>query len=408
MLVNMAFLMTEILVILQFMNPIGDLFPSYIQMVVFALWLLFVCFDKKLIWKFISISLVSAVILCFTFIRCIEAGTLDMGYFSPMQAVIGRYQFFVYPTMFIYIIRLEAKKKRRIFNLAVISIITTVIVSLYYVIGVYPQAIRNTQGVSFFGVGDFQLMYAMALFSGPYLSYIRKRWANKDRALVHIISFGLICLCIILCNLVTAVVTLALSIALSYYFYTKKLRHKLFLITIAGGAVAFKKVWADLLRNIAEKNIFYWSTNKKIIAVANLISGEHYGLDTISVRIKLTKTSWNSFKEHFLFGIDFRNHQSGVIGGHAQWVDDLARFGIFGNIIIWGNYIYIARYTIKNSCSFEMRSSLIVAWITFFVLGFLNPCLSGTIFMIMFIVIPCMYETSSGESDCEGAGIKPI
>ena len=392
MLVDMPFLMTEILVVLQFMNPVGDLFPSYIQMVVFVLWLLFVCSDKKLFGKFVNISLVSAAILLFTFMRCVMAGKLDMSYFSPMQAAIGRYQFLVYPTMFVYIIQLEAEKKHKIFNLAIFSIIITVIVSLYYVLMVYPQAIRNTQGVSYFGVGDFQLMYAMAIFGGPYLSYIRKKWTNRDKVLLHIISFSLMCLCIVLCNLVTAVVILALSIALSYYFYTKKIQFKLFLIIIAGGFVSLKKVWADLLRNIAEKNLFYWSTNNKIIAVANLISGEHLGLDTLSARVRLTKISWNSFKEHFLFGIDFRNHRSGVVGCHAQWVDDLARFGIFGNIIIWCNYIHVARYTLKSSDSFEMRSSLIVAWITFFILGFLNPCLSGTIFMIMFIVIPSMYE----------------
>lgn len=391
--INMAFLMTEILIVLQFMNPVGDLFPSYAQMLVFVLWLVSVSTNKRLIGKFIKISSVSAVVLLFTLMRCIMAGKLDMSYFSPMQAVIGRYQFFVYPTMFIYVIQLDTGRKRKLFNLAIISIITTVIVSLYYVLCVYPQAIRNTQGVSYYGVGDFQLMYAIALFGGPYLSYIRKKWANKERVLLHIISFGLMCLCIVLCNLVTAVVILAISIALSYYFSTNKSFYKLFLITIAGGVTFLKNVWADILRKIAEKNIFYWSTNNKIIAIANLISGEHVGLDTLSTRVRLTKISWNSFKEHFLFGIEFSNHQSGVIGGHAQWVDDLARFGILGNLIIWGNYIYIARYTIKSSCSFEMRSSLTAAWATFFVLGFLNPCLSGTIFMIMFIVIPSMYES---------------
>lgn len=408
MVIDIAFLMTELLVILQYMNPIADFFPSYAQMVVFALWLVSIAPNRILFSKCIRVSLISIAVLFVVLMRCIIAGQTDLGYFSPMQAVIARYQFVVYPTMFTYIINLDERKKKRLFYLSIISIVITVIVSLYYIFRVDPQAIRNTQGVSYFGVGDFQLMYAMALFSGPYLAFIRRKRERKDKTWFHIASFSLMILCIVLSNLVTSVVILALSIALSYFFSLKKSIPKIILAIVACVVVAMRSFWARLLRNIASRDIFYWSTNNKILAIANLISGEHSGLDTLTSRTMLTKISWNSFLSHPLFGIDFKDHRSGVIGCHAQWVDDLARYGIIGNIIIIISYIRIVKYTLRCSNSFEMRSSMIIAWVTFFVLGFLNPCLSGTILMAIFIVIPSMHGIKMGDNISEDSCSEPV
>lgn len=406
--IDVAFLMTEILVVLQYMNPVADLFPSYAQMVVFAFWLLFLSKNKVLFSKCIRISLISAAILFVTLIRCVIAGKMDLSYFSPMQIVIARYQFFVYPTMFTYIIHLDNKRKQKLFHLSVISMIATVILSLYYVFRVDPQAIRNTQGVSYFGVGDFQLMYAMALFCGPYFSYIRKRMSNKEKVKYHIVAFCLMVICIVLCNLVTAVVVLGLSIAISYFLSIKKSSFKVFLIVIGSAVISLKNVWADILCSIADKEIFYWSTNIRIVAIANLLSGTYSELSTLPVRVRLIKMSLDSFKRHPFFGINFSNHQSGVVGCHAQWADDLARFGIVGNLVIWLNYVSIARYTLKYSFNFEMKSSMIATWITFVIMGFLNPCLSGTILMVMFVVIPSMYLPQIGESTIESSYIKSI
>ena len=75
-----------------------------------------------------------------------------------------------------------------------------------------------------------------------------------------------------------------------------------------------------------------------------------------------------------------------------QWADDLARFGILGNLIIILNYAIIAIYTINTSKNMLEKNSMIATWIIFTILGFLNPLLSGPILMMIFVVIPILNE----------------
>lgn len=390
MVIDVTFTVTGLLVLLQFMNPFADLFPSYIQIGMFFIWLFLIARRPKFLIKCIKISILSGIIMFVTLLRCIIANKMDTSFFSPLQSVIQQYQFVVYPTMYMYISSLDNKKKKKLFDLFILSITVTLVVSLYYVLVVDPQAIRNTQGVSYFGVGDFQFVYALAILSGPFFTFIRRRKENKENYGTYLIVFSLSCLCIILCNLVTSVVIMVASIALSYYLASNKSFMKMLLVILAGIIVLLKNFWANLLRKIASKGILYWSTSNKLIAIANLISGSGENLDTLSSRVRLTNISLNSFKEHMLFGIDFSNHQSGVVGCHAQWADDLARFGIIGNIFIWGNYLFVVKYVLKNCKCEQIKISLITVFILFFVLGFLNPALSGTILMCIFVIIPSM------------------
>lgn len=390
MVIDVTFIVTGLLVLLQFMNPLADLFPSYMQIGVFSIWLFLMVRKPKFLMKCVKVSILSIIIMLVTLLRCIIANKTDTSYFSPMQSVIQRYQFVVYPTMYTYIISLNNKKKKKLFDLFVFSITITLVISLYYVLRVDPQAIRNTQGVSYFGVADFQFVYALAILSGPFLTFIRKRKENREKYWPYLIVFVLSCICIALCNLVTSVVILMASIALSYYLASDKLFLKMLLIIVAGFFISLKNYWARLLREIAARGVFYWSTSNKLIAIANLISGSGGNLDTLSSRARLTNISLNSFKEHPFLGIDFANHKSGVVGCHAQWADDLARFGIIGNFFIWLNYFFIAKYVVKSCKSQQIRMSLMTTFILFIILGFLNPSLSGTILMGIFIVIPSM------------------
>lgn len=385
---NATFFITEIMIVFQFLNILADIFPSYIQMGLFIIWLITLSKNPKMLTACLKLSTVSILIMLVTLFRCAVADKLDLSYFSPMQIVIARYQFIVYPTMFTYIISLNASQKKRLFNIFILSATVTVIVSLYYVLRVDPQAIRNTRGVSYYGVGGFQFVYAIAIFGGPYLSTIIWRFKNNDRCWIDLICFLLMCVCIVLCNLVTSVVILSVSIIFSCFLYSKSLMRS-FSAILGGICIILKDYWAKCMRELADKEIFYWSTNKKLYAIANLLSGKNEGLDTLSSRERLTKISLNSFWEHPLFGIDYKNHVAGVVGCHAQWADDLARFGIIGNAVIWINYLYIAKYSLTRCENIQIRHQLLTCWILFFVLGFLNPCLSGTILTIMFVIIPC-------------------
>lgn len=124
------------------------------------------------------------------------------------------------------------------------------------------------------------------------------------------------------------------------------------------------------------------------MAIANILSGDMTHIDTLSRRFMLANWSLVSFKNNPIFGINWKNHTYGKIGCHMQWADDLGRYGIIGNIFIIINYFMLAKYTINNTDKCFVKNSLVTVWIMFFILGFLNPCLSATNLMMMFVVIP--------------------
>lgn len=384
---NISMLLLYLLIALMYLYPFADLFPSAVQIVVFVLW--FLSLGKtKIVSKGLVLSSVSIIIMIITLLRCIIAGQLNMGYYSSFQVVIQRYQFVIYPIIFLYVSQLANEKKRKIFNWGITCISITVIVSLYYIFAVDPQAIRNTQGVNYFGVGDFQLMYAISMLFGPLFFLIVDKIKHKEKCWGLLVEFGLMGICLILCNLVTSAVLAICSIGVTYCF-TRKVKLIYFVMGLAGTMLYLCKGFIGIaLKKLADKSIFYWSTNNKIYAIANVLMGDFTNIDTLSRRMMLSNQSINSFKENILFGINFKDHVQGKIGCHAQWADDLGRFGLIGNLVIWINYFSIAKKTITYNPNRIVMQNMKSVWVCFFILGFLNPCLSGTILMAQFVIIP--------------------
>ncbi|HFU4451055.1 TPA: hypothetical protein ACGPAN_001119, partial [Streptococcus suis] len=377
----------------QYINIISDLLPKFTQVVVFACWYILATRNRDFFNKSLHISILSFAIFLITLLRTVIADQINMDYYSPMQAVIQRYQFLIYPVIYVYICDLPKFKKKKLINLAFLSILITIAISFYYIFKVDPQAIRNTQrSIKLIGVGDFQLMYALSLITGPLLMTIFNRWGKVQVKHFFELSFIFcsVLLCLILCNLVTSVVVALISMFVTFFLNSKSKLFRFVLISVVSLLYGLKELIADSLYALANQNIFYWSTNNKIVAIANVLVGNFEQTDTLSRRDMLASQSMESFYKNPVLGIDFKNHVAGNIGGHMQWADDLARFGIFGNLIIIINYIMIAVYTIKTSKDKIVRDSMMATWITFVILGFLNPLLSGPILMMIFVVIPLL------------------
>lgn len=383
------FIMLELLIVLMYCDPIADLFPSSIQIVVFAFWSCIICREKWIWVHALKLSSVNIAIFIFLFLRCVQSNQIGIDYFNPFNLVISRYQFMIFPILYVYVYYLRKEKKEKLFYLSINCILCTVIVSLYYIFFVDPQAIRNTRReFPLFGVGDFTLMYAIAILMGPLIFLILERIKKKKESNYLIFAATLMFLCLVLCNLVTSVVVATISIFITL-FVIKKQKWLFQISMIFTGCLYMFRYWiVDQINEIVKMNLFYWSTNNKIKAIANLLGGDFEHIDTLSSRIVLANYSLQAFVENPIIGIDLENHKQGIIGCHMQWADDLGRYGILGNIILWLNYIYIARYMIVRSSGKLPRDCMIAAWLVFFILGFLNPCISGDILMVIFIVIP--------------------
>lgn len=388
----------EILLALIYFNPLSNLFSSAFQIVFFLLFGIALAKNTKIWSEGIKISSLGIIIFFYSLFRCFIADHFNLNYFSTFQVVIARYQFMIAPIIYLYITKLNNREKRNIFYFALNCILGTIIISLYYIFFVDPQAIRNTQRAEqLFGVGDFSLMYSIAILIGPLIFLIKERMREGRGNKYFIFVAILMVLCLLLCNLVTAVVVGFVSVMITFVI-TRKLSCVFSLTVISAGIVfILKEAIGNFFHNIAAQELFYWSTNKKIIAIGNVFLGDFENIDTLSVRMRLANYSLNSFAENPILGVNWKDHQSGVIGCHMQWADDLGRYGILGNLIIWFNYLYIARYTINNTANSFVKDCMRSAWAVLFILGFLNPCLSNAVLMVLFVIIPTFDSMLDGK-----------
>lgn len=376
-------LTTFFLILLQFFYPISTLLPNLIQIPVFIVWIILVGSLSKSFAEILKKTILLYFFFFLILLRIILSGNISNDYFTPIKILIEIFQIIVAYSLYLFMKNFHSKKKRFVVNLIVNSIIISVVFSLFYVIFVDPQAIRNTQRSYLWGVGDFQLMYAISIFIGPY-TYLAFKNKNKK----EMFFCSLLWLCLLKCNLVTSLVIAILSLVLTILSHSKNklINNSIFCFIIMLVLILRTKI-ANILFKIANSSFLYWSTQEKIIAIANLLIGGDE-LDTLSSRFDLMQQSWSSFLENPIFGINYKNYRSGVIGQHAQWIDELARLGLVGTTFL----IYIiAKYlseVYKNTSNCTDRENLISASIAFIVLGFLNPNLFGTNFFILFICIP--------------------
>lgn len=388
-----AFHLLEVLIILLYMNPIGNLVPNYLQILVFFLWLIFVLIDGKMTKKIFNAAYGNIIIFLMILARTYISGRADINdFFSPIQMCIGWYQFLVYSILFVYVIELNRKEKDRIFFIALMSMVVTSFFSIYYIIFKDPLAVRYSMTGRYWGTGDFQIIYAMAVFMGPlFMLVFGKNRGGKHKKFL-LISFIIIALCLVLSNLVTSIVIAVVSILLTFILeYIHNVKAVLF-VMITMMAAALRRVWARLILKIADSGIFYWGTSDKMRTVADILLGNTNNLNTLSIRIRLIKKSLESFKKNWLFGMNFKEYGQDTVGSHNQWADDLARFGILGNLLIWWNYIRLFKRTIHSVNSIHIKNALKSVWLTFFILGFLNPCLIGQVLAVIFVVVPTMYD----------------
>ena len=264
----------------------------------------------------------------------------------------------------------------------------TSIISIYYIVFVDPIAVRYSLVDLYWGTADFQFVYGAACLMGPLFVY---SFLEKMGGIKLKLSFCVIAVLIALCNLGTAVVISIISIILAIMVKYRK-KTKGYLALMIGMFVFFtRKLWGGLLMMLVNKSKhIFWHTQKKIIAVLNIIMGIEANIDTLGSRLEKISYSLNTFKKNPIFGVSFKEYGMDTIGNHCQWIDDLARMGVLGNILMWANYFWTSYYYIKrNKKNKFIYDSLISSWITFFVLGFLNPCFSAQILAVLFIVILC-------------------
>ncbi|MBQ4037601.1 MAG: O-antigen ligase family protein [Clostridia bacterium] len=128
----------------------------------------------------------------------------------------------------------------------------------------------------------------------------------------------------------------------------------------------------------------------RLTELARLFGGDDRGMsgDFGSRMARLTQ-SWEAFAENPFFGIFEGEYDEieDVIGNHSEWVDGLAKYGVFRFATFVTFLVTSLRGVYRTR---RTPSAIFLIYLLLIVLGFLNPILWQKTYLALFILIPLM------------------
>lgn len=330
------------------------------------------------------------VLLIIIIARSVLAKNLGFGFSDPMRMTIMIGNMIIAYNLYLYI-RTRGEYFQKIIVLtALIGLSITILFSIYYVTFVDYLAVRNATRVNI-GVGDFNLIYSIIFLA--IICFVNFNFSKYiHQKVIMIFIFIITLLLIIKANFMTALLLFLVASVLTFIMgiATGKKRiialSSLFFIGIL--FFFFKTQIGTLLINLANANFFSWVINEKIIVVGDQLRGMQGDLETLGIRMEKITYTLQTFYQNPYFGVSYNNYNAFTIGGHAQWFDDLARFGFLGMVLWVSFYLTVFRRTLIKIEDEASRLSTQLAWLLFIVLGFLNPNTMSTVTMMLLTIIP--------------------
>lgn len=235
----------------------------------------------------------------------------------------------------------------------------------------YIKYLRNKN------IGGFGFSYAVSMFI-PYVSVKAATTKGKIRVLLFALLVALFIFGFYV-QYTTLIILSFISCLLIFIIHSKNKIVKLALI-IFGFAVLLEI--NPILKYLAYNLPFKSLADHFASIYMSLTEGEE-----ATSRIKATKTCISMFLHHPFFGVDMTNSYNAykLNHGHSTYFPMLASKGIFGT----GLYAF-ALYQIMKSIIRKIGEykAVLPVFITYIILGFLNPNQTSDISIAVFFIIP--------------------
>lgn len=165
-------------------------------------------------------------------------------------------------------------------------------------------------------------------------------------------------------------------------------------VILSGIIIVLAVVMIPMIPNIIEViNDTFFATNEtvnvRLEEIVLLLRGQNIQGTDLKGRFDLMKLSFESFKNNPVLGIPFSSYNTKmtglVVGGHSEWSDDLARYGVVG-MIIFGWFLFESLYMIlqyKNCNNISFKRAVIIIILLY---GFSNPIIRYMEFVFLFFV----------------------
>lgn len=311
------------------------------------------------------------------FLRCVISGRFSLGYYEPGKLLLLLYLLFFYYSLFIYIS--SRKSKNNYYTICLYSILLSLfisnLVSIFYELFIYRHVIREALNSIYIGSGDFELVYANVLFIGLSVYYLLNNKLTKKYFYVFCTLLSSILLVIISDFMIAIIFAILFCILAIYFKYVKKMLPLfIFSLVLIFLILIFRTQISDLVIYISDLNLLSEYMNMKLEFIANFLNGSGF-TESLGTRIMLITMSITAFIKYPFFGIPYTLYNGETLGLHTEWFDNLGYYGIIGTFVVFLIYYSIYKY-ISNHCEND-KTYAKLAFLSIFLLGFMNPILSG-------------------------------
>ena len=341
------------------------------------------------------------VLLLFLVIAFMLAASGQMsgrGFNSPFRHALKFLNLFFAFTCYLYLKDSAEEFMKKLFVIGTIFAVTvSSLRSVYIILTTNDYAVRyaSRYGEEAAGAANFHQVYAVPFFIVIVFFLLiyagTKTWKSS-----------LVLALILLANLyfiyrslfTTALILTGLGILLLLYVKLF-MRHRafalalllLFIVAFALVVFVFPEAVMETAKS-ATANMNYVLRSRLLYVLETILqvpSGIEY---TYNRRMQLANYSLDTFRAHPFFGVGYAGYGYGVIGCHQEWADMLGVFGAIGSLIVFGILFWMFAQVFKGLESRVEKELYITAVILFIILGFLNPCMSAPVMMMVFVVVP--------------------
>lgn len=357
--------------------------------IVLALALMILNINKRNLLDFMPFAIFTFIVLLLFF----RSGNTEARDFNaPIYHALKFANIMLVAAISIGMRSLPIRYKKGIFTGALAAVLISVGISLYNVIFINKYAIRYADSFDLKNCIDFNQYYGICLLTIVIAcAMIHNRIKNVKRR-TYCVEIALIA-CIALSLLTTGVLLTLLGILLSYVIYKKNNLKRttailgISLVLILVLLVLFREKISDLLYNLTEP--MNWIVRDRIRSVIDMIFNTNHNLQySYARRNELANYSITSFKKDPIFGVGYKGYGYGSIGCHQEWQDMLGVFGIVGTLLFVLLMVHFFNITLKRLRKGIDRDTFFATVISFVVLGFLNPCLSLPVLLVVFVLAP--------------------
>ncbi|MBE6732992.1 MAG: hypothetical protein E7561_03240 [Ruminococcaceae bacterium] len=238
--------------------------------------------------------------------------------------------------------------------------------------------------------GGFSFIYGLVVVYTITLAYLRQSSATiKNSTKIFLIGFLIIIAYTIIISAYTTAFIIVFAGTVIQVF--KKTSVKFLILFLAALVILFLP---ELLVSIIKAMDFLPKiTSERIISI--LLSKETTGefqFISISGRLDKLYNDWQIIKENPFLG-GYINNTMIRFGDHTQWIGNLARYGIFAEMLLWSTFIGIYKQagndeTLSSISKKCFKSGLIVCLI----IGFFNPIELTFVLTPVFLLSPIIDE----------------